>query len=107
MDASTRTFFIAGVQHRPDWERFRHLVFKGLDELKLIGEPSNRYDKYAVKVCFQDLHLGYIPKPINVDVWALKDAGMKPTARLLEFDPRAVSYEMFKIQVTFTKDDPK
>lgn len=72
----------------------------------LVGEPSNAYDKYAVKVIVkhgeEEYHIGYVPKPINVDIWSLRDAGLKPNALITEYNPEAKTYEMFKVQVTFT-----
>jgi hypothetical protein len=115
MDASTRTFFVAGVQFRPKedighaYNFVAHLKANNDDKLpdipcKLVGEPQNKFDRYAVKVLIHDdFHIGYIPKPINVDVWALRDAGLKPTARLVEFNPDGKTYEMFKVEVTFSK----
>lgn len=106
MDASTRTFFIAGVKFRPDYR----LVQKELDgkdwttyPISLIGEPSNQYDKYAVKIMAGGRHIGYVPKPINVDVWALRDLGYKPKATLVEYNPDAMTHEMFKVSVDFVK----
>lgn len=110
MDPSTRTFYVAGVKFRQDWRKIhKHLLNTDFPtareslEVKLVGEPSNAFDKYAVKVLMNNEHIGYIPKPINIDVWALRDAGLKPVAKLVEFNPDAETYEMFKVEVSFTK----
>jgi hypothetical protein len=116
MDPTTRTFFVAGVKFRPDKdidEAVSHIrKFRsdadGSVPLRLVGEPGNRYDRYAVKVIMDIFdgeisHIGYVPKPINVDIWALRGGGMKPVAKLVEFNEHAPSYEMFKVEVTFHK----
>lgn len=116
MDLTTRTFFIAGVQHRPDHVTTCAHVVKRLAEpmrdqylvLQLVGEPKNQYDRYAVKIVLPDLQtsgllIGYVPKPINVDIWALRDAGWKPICELISFDPEASYWSMYKIRVSFEK----
>jgi len=113
MDASTRTFFVAGVQFRPAPALIAANAYLTKPDqwhpvCKLVGEPSNKYDKYAVKVIIiadeaPEAFIGYIPKPINIDVWALKDLGYKPEAKVIAYSPNSPTYEMFKIQVTFTK----
>lgn len=106
MDPSTRTFFVAGVKFRPPEtiaKAFEPLARGEMGVVKLVGEPSNAHDRYAVKVILNDQHVGYVPKPINIDMWALRDAGMKPNATLLQYNANGPSYELFKIQVTFTK----
>ncbi len=110
VNTDTRTFFIAGVQHRPNYERFHNLKLKPDDVLELVGEPGNKFDRYAVKILYISNHyivgpvlLGYIPKPINIDLWALRDLGYKPTAHLIEFNPDGRPWEMFKVAVDFNK----
>jgi hypothetical protein len=41
----------------------------------LVREPGNPYDPNAVKVCFCELQLGYLPKQIAVKLAPLMDAG--------------------------------
>lgn len=114
LDLSPRTFYVAGVQFRPktDIEMVRNgLITCGLGNapvdsvaaipVELIGEPSNQYDRYAVKCKIGGTLIGYIPKPINIDVWAIRDAGHKPTARLVGFNPTLPPYQLFQVQVTF------
>ncbi len=111
MDPITRTFFVAGVKFRPPEDiksagdfAEHELIAK---EIKLIGEPRNKFDRYAVKVNMEVadkvFHIGYVPKPINIDIWALRDAGWKPSARLVEYNAGGPTHEMFKVEVNFTK----
>ena len=98
------TFYIAGVQHRPNVLTFPKLDMQYNDELQLVGEPSNKFDAEAVKVYFNALHLGYVPKPYNKKVWELHLSGWKPLARVREFRTQAAPWEMFEVEVTFTRE---
>jgi hypothetical protein len=52
--------YLAGVAHRPGArERLARLIHG--EELTLIREPENPFDKNAVAVYDGDLHLGYVP----------------------------------------------
>lgn len=109
-DAQPVTFYVAGVKFRP--ESIRTSI---LDELlarhpdcttfpiTLSGEPSNPYDRRAVKVMAGGQHLGYVPKPTNAFIYALRDAGTKPVARLVSYNPCAETHKMFQVEVTFIK----
>lgn len=106
MDANTRTFFIAGVQYNTTYRDYLPDAKVG-DILKLVGEPTNKFDRYAVRIeSPKGSVLGHIPKPFNVDTWALKDAGFKPTAILIEVNTAGPSWNMFKVEVTFAKQAP-
>jgi hypothetical protein len=41
--------------------------------VKLIREPTNKYDANAIQVWIDDQHVGYIPKKENVDLAAAMD----------------------------------
>lgn len=108
-DTTPITFFVAGVQFRPGsvLRTVRDELLGVADyttfPVTLVGEPSNQYDDYAVKVMAGGQHIGYVPKPLNINIWSLRDAGYKPAAKLVGFDASAKTYEMFKIEVTYTK----
>lgn len=104
----TLTFYIAGVKFRPDYR----IVMKELAEsethfsefpLSLVGEPSNEHDPHAVKILAGGRHIGYVPKALAADVWRLRDEGWKPHAKIVGFAPDAETYEMFRVEVTFTR----
>ena len=56
-------FPIAGFQYYQGKEVIIRL--RENDELVLLAEPDNQYDKYAVEVYYQSVKLGYIPKKEN------------------------------------------
>lgn len=51
-------------------------------ELQLIAEPANPYDKYAVRVHFQEHHLGYLPRASNHVASRLLRQGAPLTAKI-------------------------
>ncbi|MBR4177027.1 MAG: hypothetical protein IKQ53_06465 [Bacteroidales bacterium] len=52
-----RILKVAGINHRPDIERY-----VGRVECALVPEPKNEYDPYAIKIVAEDSHhIGYIP----------------------------------------------
>tara|TARA_R110000868_G_scaffold175238_1_gene412188 strand:+ start:635 stop:970 length:336 start_codon:yes stop_codon:yes gene_type:complete len=98
------TFRIAGVQHRPQ-DVIHKAIREGLDVgvgLTLVGEPSNSFDRYAVKVLYKDNFIGYVPKPVNGQIWQVRNSGFKPTSTLIIYNPDAPTYEMFEVKVTFS-----
>ena len=51
-------FYIAGVNHRTNISQY-----EGEFEGRLVAEPSNPYDKNAIKILASDgHHVGYVPK---------------------------------------------
>lgn len=102
----TKTFYVAGVQHRPDAVKVADdLVGRNLSEqvVRLVGEPSNKYDPFAVKVVVNGYHIGYVPRAAAKEFWAFHNNGFKADAELAAFDPTAPTWEMFQVVVTFTK----
>ncbi len=55
-------FRISGYHHLP--EDVKRIVWKELkigDEIKLIADPNNKHDNYAIKVLFHNNHIGWFP----------------------------------------------
>lgn len=98
------TFHVAGVQHRGDDPDA--LIRAGVTfplACSIVGEPKNAYDRYAVKVMVGILHLGYVPKPVNIDVWSLHDAGYKAIGTIINHNPDQPLWRRFEVQVVFEK----
>ena len=66
------TFYVAGVQFRKDWQDNLATV-RTEEELQLIPEPTNKYDKNAVQILSsKDIFLGYVPvKQGAKNLWVL------------------------------------
>lgn len=72
--AKSITFYAAGIQFRKDWKN-RLATLSAEAELYLIPEPTNKYDKNAVKILSTELiFLGYVPAKgdeVAKNVWVL------------------------------------
>ena len=65
-------YSIVGMNHRKA-EAFVAALKPGV-KVKLVREPDNKFDKNAVAVWIDDVHVGYIPKNQNVALAAAIDA---------------------------------
>lgn len=57
------TFSVAGFHHLP--EDIKTMIWKELkegDQLQLIGDPTNTYDKEAIKVMFKEKQIGWVSR---------------------------------------------
>ena len=54
-------FFVAGVKFRKGWKENLEALEEG-QELILVPEPTNKFDKYAIKIMSPEgVMLGYVP----------------------------------------------
>ncbi len=53
-----------------------------VSELTLQREPDNEYDRFAVRILFQNQKLGYIPRSKNQTIARLMDAGKRFYAKV-------------------------
>jgi hypothetical protein len=56
--------------------------------LRLEREPENAHDSYAIKVMFEDMHLGYIERGQAGWIAPLMDDGGEPVVRLTGHEQR-------------------
>ena len=85
---------IVGMRFRNLASSFRSSInFSGI---KLLREPSNSYDKFAVKCIYNDVHFGYIRRTESEEVFKhlLKSKGYR--TKLLESGEN-----FYKISITF------
>ena len=71
---------VAGFRHSGGAEVLRSL--KPGDRLELVREPANPYDANAVRVEWQGVKLGYVPRRDNAAVARQMDRGIALEARL-------------------------
>lgn len=59
-------FYVAGVKHH----QLSTVIFllKEEEEVQLIPEPTNKYDKNAIQIRWQDIMLGYVPKQVAAQI---------------------------------------
>lgn len=81
-----------------DYQMVRRTIKKG-DALTLKREKDNRYDPFAVEVCFCGRKLGYWPAPDSKYIANLMDQGELVKARVLEkSDKREEVYEALMVE---------
>jgi hypothetical protein len=56
------------------------------DPLQLVREPSNRFDKQAVRVEWRGQKLGYLPRTENTAVAQMLDRGERLTANIVQLE---------------------
>jgi len=72
----TLEFEVAGVTHRSRTIKDEIPCLNIEDEIKLVKEPTNQYDKYAVKVVYDRKKVGYVPREHSKMVTRMIEEGM-------------------------------
>lgn len=57
-----------------------------LPGINLVRDPKNKYDKNAIKVMFEDILIGWIPKQYAVKYAAIMDSERKLTAKFVSWN---------------------
>jgi len=80
-------FYVAGLRYR-DFEGVKDQLEEGM-EVKLIPEPQNLYDPYAIKVMRENWWLGYVPMKGGQSMFIAKElaGGTKFKAEIVKLDP--------------------
>lgn len=95
-----KKFFVAGVK----FHKFR-TISDTLEEgmkLTLIPEPSNRFDKNAVMIKYNDVILGYVPAAKNgpaKEVSKILLSGIKLTATITTLSPDFEPWNALEVEV--------
>lgn len=71
--------YARGVDFRK-WDFFASNLKEG-DEIILIREPNNKYDRFAIKIMKDDYFIGYIAAYENIVMAMLMDQGVKLEAK--------------------------
>ena len=94
-------FYVAGVQHHS-----LHTILQEVqegDELLVIPEPTNKYDKNALKIVYESLAdktpvmIGYVPGKLSAQVSALLNVCQAFECKVLEFNPGAKPWNQIKV----------
>ena len=99
------TFYVAGVQHRPDWQDMLEELYEE-QVLQLEPEPTNKYDPNAVKIMapFETglvRFLGYVPSkngPAPV-IASLIGKGINLRATILEVNEDAKPWKAIGVLI--------
>lgn len=69
---------LAGAQFRPsDAKELIKTIVHG-DELTLERDPENEYDANAIRVLFDDIFIGFVPRADAANLAPLMDSGTEP-----------------------------
>lgn len=82
---------VAGYAYHdgPQLEAQGRAGFASGDALTLEREPDNPHDPLAVRILWQGVHLGYVPRPANAEIASRLDRGEALVCRLLRYAPAA------------------
>ena len=91
---------LAGVQYG-DYQKLQPKVLKSGLVLKLIGDPSNKYDAKAIRVDYAGYTLGYIPRATihQSELWNSHANGYKCIAVLTAFNKTNPTWMMITVQL--------
>lgn len=69
------------------------------DTLRLVAEPTNPHDEFAVEIFYGNRKLGYVPRSDNRHISRLLQQGATVTGEVLEADPSAIVWDMVRVKV--------
>jgi hypothetical protein len=98
----SRSFYIAGVQFRPQSSQNLIKELEEGDELTLKLEPTNQYDPNAVMIVSGDEHLGYVPKKFSAEISAMIEVDGPDSVQcvVIKVDPNGKKWEMCEVDVS-------
>ncbi len=95
--------WIAGYQY-PQGERVEAYLSCGTP-LHLAREPDNPHDPLAVRVEWQGIQLGYVPRRDNAPIATHLDAGGVLRCRVLRLQPEAPPWQRLRLVIEAPPDD--
>jgi hypothetical protein len=69
------------------------------DPLRLVAEPTNPHDEFAVEIWRGEHQLGYVPRSDNRHLSRLLRQGATLAGEVWEADPDATVWEMVRARV--------
>lgn len=91
---------VAGFQyHRGErvW-----LALREGDQLALVREPANPYDRRAVRIDWQGQKLGYVPRTENVTVAQMLDRGERLEAVIVRLQSSGGPWERLRVAISLS-----
>jgi hypothetical protein len=67
--------------------------------LRLVSEPSNNYDKFAVKIIRGGTMLGHVPRTDNKHISRLLQQNIDLHCRVAQVNPDWETWEMLKVKI--------
>jgi hypothetical protein len=93
---SEKKFFIAGVQHHQIHEVLAELTEDEI--LDLVPEPTNSYDPNAVRIEFNGVMLGYVPKKFSAEISAMLETS-ELLCTITTLNKAAKPWEMCEVEI--------
>ena len=90
-------FYVAGVKHHKFYEIAEEL--KEGDSVQLISEPTNKFDKYAVRIEALETMLGYVPRKLSISVFAKIKSKVNLSAKIIKLQPELEPWITLKIEI--------
>jgi len=96
-------FYVAGVKFYNLYDVIKEL--KEEDLVQLIPEPSNKYDKFAIRIEALDTMIGYVPKLRSQLLSELIISGKILKATILKINPDSEPWDTLKVLVEEEVED--
>ena len=93
----SKIFYVAGVKFHKLYDVISKL--KEGDDVQLIPEPTNKYDKYAIRIEALGTMIGYIPRTMAISVAAKIKFRTTLSAKILEINPELDPWTALRIEV--------
>jgi len=90
-------FNIAGVQFHKFYENQEKI--KENKPVQLIPEPSNQYDKYAIRIEQSNIMLGYVPAKLSKKICNQLTFGNKLITTLTKISPKLEPWDALEVEV--------
>lgn len=95
-------FYVAGFQYYGG-QSFIEDIQVG-QHLKLVAEPGNEYDKFAVAIYHQNTMIGHVPRTDNKHLSRLLRQQVSLLCKVTAVDPKKDTWNMLKVgQFIFKK----
>ena len=92
-----KSFYVAGVQHH-QWRSVIDEMEEG-HQLMLVPEPSNKFDPNAVRIVYNKVMIGYVPKKFSAEIASMIDIGEDYVCKVEKLNKQAKPWEMIKVVV--------
>ena len=93
-------FYVAGVQHHDLKLVIDELIEENVAiELQLKPEPTNKYDKNAIKIMFNSKMLGYVPARLSAQVLAFIAVAECPVCETIKVTPEAKPWNQLLVKI--------
>lgn len=93
----TNEFYVAGVKFH-QFFTIKDILEEGM-VVDLIPEPSNKFDKFAIKIKHNNVMLGYVPKKFSQEVTSFMDSGTELKTTITQLQPDFEPWTALKVEI--------